>query len=67
MNRPGNFTRVMTLLHRVQTDVYQTIRDGFLKVAIVVVFSPSPGPNGAFVIDVFITVYQKRAQVQSVQ
>ena len=40
LNRPGNFTRVMTLLHRVQTDVCQTIRDGFLNVAIVVVFSP---------------------------
>jgi hypothetical protein len=47
LNSPGSFTRVMTLLHREQTDVCQTFRDGFLKVAIVVVFSP--GPIKAFV------------------
>lgn len=42
MNSPGSCTLVMTLLQREQTDVYQTIRDGFLKVAIVIAFSPSP-------------------------
>jgi hypothetical protein len=57
LNSPGSFTRVMTLLQREQTDVCQTFRDGFLKVAIVVVFSPGPVrasvPLGAVVCNAF--------------